>query len=52
MARIARVIAVYLPQATTSERPLGKPDFIETLEKRLGRILQPKKAGRPQEKID
>ena len=28
-------------------RPLGSPAFVKRLEKRLGRILQPKSAGRP-----
>jgi len=36
--------------ATTTGRPLGGVSFIQLLEKKLGRSLLPKKAGRPKKK--
>ncbi|MEA2101204.1 MAG: transposase [Thermodesulfobacteriota bacterium] len=36
--------------ATTTGRPLGSVNFIQLLEKKLGRSLLPKKAGRPEKK--
>lgn len=34
-------------RATTTGRPLGSEGFVETIEKKLNRILKPKKGGRP-----
>lgn len=34
-------------QCTHTGRPLGTADFVETLEKNVGRILSPQKGGRP-----
>ena len=37
-------------KSTSSGRPLGKPEFIETLELKLGRLLKPNKPGRPKKR--
>jgi hypothetical protein len=36
---------------TYSGRPLGSEEFVKTLERDLGRVLDPKKGGRPRKEI-
>jgi plasmid stabilization system protein ParE len=43
----AEADAEAIRQCTHTGRPLGTAEFIETVEKTVGRILSPQKGGRP-----
>ena len=40
----------HIRKATSTGRPLGSSVFLEILETQLGRLLKPKKRGRPAKK--